>query len=186
MREILYLFWMFFKIGAITFGSGYVMVTVVENELVTRRKWISKETFINYMTLSTSFPGPIVINLASLIGHQRFGMKGLVAGILGAALPSFIILLTLAITFSSISSDPIVVAIFKALRPAVVGVMLVPVLSFSKNVNKWEYPIFIAIGVLIYMNIISPIILICGGVIVGLIIGYRNSKINKIENEPKN
>ena len=170
MIGVLKLFWIFFRIGAITFGSGYIMVVIVEREFVNRLKWISKEQYLNYLTLATSSPGPIVINLATLIGHQKFGMAGLIAGFLGASLPSFIILLIIAMSFGQIAEHPIVEAIFKGLRPAVVGLILFPVVKFAKDINKWEYPLFIILAALMYFHIISPITAIVGGIIGGLTI----------------
>lgn len=178
MKEVFKLFLIFFKIGAITFGSGYVMVGVVENEITTKRGWITKEEYLKYVTLSTSFPGPIVINLASLIGHQKYGMRGLIAGFLGATLPSFIILLIIAMSFTHIVHEPAVEAIFKGLRPAVVGLILVPVIKFAKDVTHWEYPLFIGLAILMYFHILSPILAIILGIAVGLSISIFN--LNKI------
>lgn len=168
MKEVLKLFLIFFKIGSITFGSGYIMISIVEDEIVGKRGWITTQEYLRYVTISTSFPGPIVINLASLIGHQKFGMRGLIAGLLGASLPSFIILLIIAMSFPHIAKEPVVEAIFKGLRPAVVGLILVPVIKFAKDITRWEYPLFIGLAVLMYFHILSPILAIILGVIVGL------------------
>lgn len=176
MKEALKLFWIFFKIGSVTFGSGYVIVTVVQKEIVQKRKWFTEEEYLNYISISTSSPGPIVINLASLIGHQRLGLKGLIAGFLGSSLPSFIILLIIAISFSSINDSPIVVAVFKGLRPAVIGLILTPVIGFAKKVNKWEYPIFIIIALLLYLNLLSAILIIVAGILTGVLVAYFKSK----------
>ncbi len=176
MLETLKLFWTFFKVGSVTFGSGYVMVTVVEGVFVDKKKWFTREQFMNYITLATSFPGPIVINLASLIGHQKFGTKGLIAGFLGAALPSFLVLLAVAMSFNQIADEPVVVAIFKGLRPAVVGLILYPVIKFAKNINKWEYPLFVGIAALLYFNIISAIMAITIGIVAGFAIAFYKTK----------
>ena len=178
MKEALKLFWVFFKLGSITFGSGYVMVTVVEYEFADKRNWITKDEYKSYLTLATSFPGPIVINLAALIGHQKFGTKGLFAGFLGATLPSFIILLLVAMFFSYIVDTPVVEAIFKGLRPAVVGLIIVPVIRLARDVTKWEYLVFIGLAALIYLRIVSPIVIISSGVIGALIYNvYLNFKL---------
>lgn len=178
MKEALKLFWIFFKIGSITFGSGYVIVTVVQKEIIQKRKWFNEEEYLNYISIATSSPGPIVVNLASLIGHQKLGLKGLIAGFIGSALPSFIILLIIAISFSSISESPIVIAIFKGLRPAAIGLILTPVIGFAKKVNMWEYPIFILIALLLYFNVLSAMLIIIFGILAGVAIAYFKSQKN--------
>ncbi len=180
MKQVLELFWAFFKLGSVTFGSGYVMVTVVEYEFVEKRHWITKEEYNSYLTLSTSFPGPIVINLASLIGHQKFGVKGLIAGFLGATLPSFIILLAVAMFFGYVVDSPVTEAVFKGLRPAVVGLILVPVIKLAKDVKKFEYLIFIILATLIYFKVLSPILIISTGVIGAIFYNiYINHKLKQ-------
>ena len=170
MKGVLRFFWIFFRVGSITFGSGYIMVVIVEREIVDKLKWVSKEQYLNYLTISTSSPGPIIINLATLIGHQKFGIAGLIAGFLGASLPSFIILLIIAMSFGQIADHPIVEAIFKGLRPAVIGLILVPVIKFAKGITRLEYPLFIALALLMYFHILSPVAAIVCGIIGGLLI----------------
>lgn len=183
MNSALKLFWIFFRVGSITFGSGYIMINIVEREFVHKRKWITREDYLKYLTLATSFPGPIVINLASLIGHQKFGTKGLIAGFLGASLPSFIILLVIAMSFGHIVDDPVVEAIFKGLRPAVVGLILVPVINFARDITKWEYPLCVILASLLYFHIMPPILLIVLAIIIGLIAVKMKIYFNGKNNE---
>lgn len=173
MKEVINLFWTFAKIGTVTFGSGYVMITIVETEFVAKRKWFSQDEFVNYLSLATSFPGPIVINLASLVGHQKFGTRGLIAGFMGASLPSFVILLLIAMFFSRISDTPEVIAIFKGLRPAVVALILIPVINFGKLITKPEYLVSAAVAVLLFLNWVSPILIISAAVCFGLYRAFR-------------
>ncbi|MEG1634637.1 MAG: chromate transporter [Rikenellaceae bacterium] len=173
MKELFSIFISFFKIGCFTFGGGYAMILIMEREICQRRQWVTKDEFLNYLSLSQASPGPMAVNIAILIGYHRHGWKGGLCGFLGSVLPSFIILLTVAIFFRSIYTQPSVVKVFKGLRPAVVALILYPVFAFAKNVNRWEYPIIAAVGAVIYFGL-SPIYIIMGCVVFGL--GYAYYK----------
>ncbi|MBQ0099305.1 MAG: chromate transporter, partial [Firmicutes bacterium] len=71
IKELLYLFWVFFKVGLFTFGGGYAMIAVLENELIEKQKWVDKEEFLNMVAIAESTPGPIAINSATFIGYKK-------------------------------------------------------------------------------------------------------------------
>lgn len=85
------LFCVFFKIGAFTLGSGYAMMPQIKKELVTRRRWLDEDEFIDIVAVTQSAPGPIAVNLAVFLGLRIAGVKGLIATAFGAVLPSFIL-----------------------------------------------------------------------------------------------
>ena len=151
MGTVLRLFFVFLKIGAVTFGSGYVMVLSIEKTLVFKEKWLTKEEYMDYLTIAQSSPGPLVVNLAVFIGHHKFGWSGAIATFLGTVLPSFVILLLIAMFFSHMNENETVAAVFKGLRPAVVGVILSPVIRYMKDIHKWEYPIVLATAFLLFL-----------------------------------
>ena len=91
-KLILTLFLNFFKIGAFTFGGGYAMLSLLENEFVSKRAWLTKDEFLDMLAIAESTPGPIAINSATYIGYKTAGVAGSVCATLGVVLPSFIII----------------------------------------------------------------------------------------------
>lgn len=167
MNKYLELFVSFFKIGLFTFGGGYAMIVMFGDEVTKRRGWCSQEEFLEYLSLAQSSPGPMAINTSILIGYHVKGWKGGLVAFLGSALPSFIILLTVAMLFSHIGDNPTVISIFKGMRPCVVALILYPVFNFSKHVKRIEYPLIVAIAALIYLGI-SPVWAILGAIVWGV------------------
>lgn len=174
MSDLLNIFISFFKIGCFTFGGGYTMILMMEEEVCTKRGWVTKEEFLNYLSLAQASPGPMAVNTAIIIGYKRCDFWGGISGFFGSVLPSFIILLIVAIFFQSIYTEPAVIKVFKGLRPAVVALILYPVFAFAKNVNRWEYPIVAAVGFAIYFGL-SPMYIILGGLLFG--VGYTYYKL---------
>ena len=123
MNIYLEAFGIFFKIGAFTIGGGYAMVPLIENEIVTKRKWIAQEDFIDLLAISQSAPGILAVNISIFIGYKLRGIRGSIITALGTILPSFIIILAIALFFHSFKDNPIVERIFKGIRPAVVGLL---------------------------------------------------------------
>ena len=129
------LFGSFFKIGLFTFGGGYAMVPLIEAEVIERKKWLPQSEFLDLLTLAQSSPGPIAINTSVFIGYKVRGLRGAAAAALGAVLPSFIIILIVAIFFAEIRHNAIVEAAFKGMRPAVVALIVVPVFSLARGMH---------------------------------------------------
>ena len=94
MKKIWQMFISFFKIGAFTFGGGYAMIPIIEEEVVNKRKWITKEEFMDILVVSQSFPGAMAVNCSTFVGYKIGGIIGGIMGLLGVVLPSFIIILT--------------------------------------------------------------------------------------------
>lgn len=125
--NLLELFWAFFKIGAFTFGGGYAMIPLMEQAVVP--KYISYELFTDMIAISESTPGPFAINMATFIGTEESGIIGAFFATLGVVLPSFIIILLIAILGANFLKNKHVKAAFYALRPAAVGLIIVAVTS---------------------------------------------------------
>src|SRR5690606_35978231 len=113
------MFSVFFKIGAFTIGGGYAMVPLIEAEVVDKKKWIEKDEFVDTLALAQSSPGPIAVNTAVFVGFKMDRYKGAFFTTLGAVLPSFLILLVIAMFFREIKDLEAVESAFKAIRPAV-------------------------------------------------------------------
>ena len=158
-------FGIFFKIGAFTIGGGYAMVPLIENEIVTKRKWIAQEDFIDL--------------LAIFIGYKLRGIRGSIITALGTILPSFIIILAIALFFHSFKDNPIVERIFKGIRPAVVALIAAPTFTMGRSakINRHNLWIPVVSALLIWLLGFSPIwIIIAAGV--G---GFLWGKFRKVE-----
>lgn len=175
-RQEITLFLSFFKIGCFTFGGGYAMIPIIQKEVIDKRRWVEREEFIDLLALAQSAPGPMAVNVSIMVGYKILRTRGAVAAFLGTVLPSFLILLGVAIFFSHISEDPTVNRIFKGMRPAVVALILQPVFSFARGLRGWEYGVFVAIAGAIWAGA-SPLWFIAGGIVVGL--GYTYWRVKR-------
>lgn len=159
MNIYLELFYIFSKIGAFTIGGGYAMVPLIEEEIVKRRKWIAQEDFIDLLAIAQSAPGVLAVNISIFIGYKLRGIRGCLVTTLGAILPSFIIILVIALFFHNYQDNPLVERIFKGIRPAVVALIAVPTFSMARSASINRYTIWIPIvsALLIWLLGFSPI-----------------------------
>ena len=139
MNIYLEAFGIFFKIGAFTIGGGYAMVPLIENEIVTKRNWISKDDFIDLLAIAQSAPGILAVNISIFIGYKLRGIRGSLVTALGTVLPSFVIILAIAMFFHNFKDNPIVERIFKGIRPAVVALIAAPTFSMAKSAKVNRY-----------------------------------------------
>ena len=123
----------FFKIGLFTFGGGYAMIPMIEAEVVDKHKWLDKEEFLDIIAISQSCPGVLAINVSVFIGYKLKKIKGAVCSSLGTALPSFLIILAIAMFFHQFEDNKVVSAIFRGIRPAVVALIAVPTFNMAKS-----------------------------------------------------
>jgi len=116
MKKLLKLFWIFFKIGAFTFGGGYAMIPLIEREMVEKQKWLSDDEIIDMFAVAESIPGAIAINTSTFIGYKVAGYWGAIVAMFGVALPSFLIITIIAAVFSQFQDLPLVKAAFEGIR----------------------------------------------------------------------
>ena len=166
----LQLFTVFFKIGGFTFGGGWAMIPLIEREVVDRYQWIKREDFIDELAVAQSLPGVLAVNISVLVGNKLRGLKGSIVAALGTILPSFMIILLIALFFVQIYDNPTVISIFRGIRPAVVALILAPVVSTAKaaRLNKWTIAIPVITALAIWLGGVSPILFI----IIGGLGGY--------------
>ena len=178
----LQLFWTYLKIGTFTIGGGYVMLSMIEREIVDRKGWIDREEFLNMIALAQAAPGLIAVNSAIFIGWRIGGWRGVIATVLGAVLPSFFIILAIAMLFQDYKDYPAVEAIFKGIRPAVVALIAAPLCKMAKSAKiTWTTALIpIAGALLIWLAGLSPIWIIFVTVLVTLLYTYLKEKHNKI------
>lgn len=184
------LFLTFFKIGAFTFGGGWAMISLLEKEIVDKRNWLKKDEFLDQLAIAQSLPGIMAVNVAIGVGYKLSKLKGSIAAALGTILPSFIIILAIAmfLTPDTIKHNATLTSIFMGIRPAVVALILAPVFTTAKaaNINRKNFIIPVAIALLIWSDIpilSSPVLYIVLGAIFGYFFYTRNFK--KIKEERK-
>ncbi len=132
----LQLFYTFFKIGLFGFGGGYAMLSMIQGEVVTRYGWLTAQEFTDIVAISQMTPGPIGINSATYVGFTVTGsVWGSVICTFAVVLPSFILMLTISKFFLKYQKHPVVEAVFKGLRPAVVGLLASAALVLMKREN---------------------------------------------------
>lgn len=168
MNKYLELFCSFFKIGIFTFGGGYAMIPIIQAEVITRKGWIKEQEFLDLLTLAQSAPGPISLNTAVFVGYKMYGYRGALSSLAGVVLPSFTILLLVAMFFSQIRNNPIVDAAFRGMQPIVVAIMLAPILGFTKGMHWTLIALAAAITMVIWYFGVSPIYLLIAGAVAGL------------------
>lgn len=163
------LFISFLKIGAFTFGGGYAMVPIIEREVIERRGWVAREDFMDLLTVAQSAPGPIALNTAVFVGYKICGVRGALSALLGIVLPAFTIILLVAIFFADIRENQIVDAAFKAMRPAVVALIIAPVLGLAKGMKNYLWAVVALVAVAVWWVGISPVYLLAAGAAIGLL-----------------
>lgn len=171
MDKVWKMFLSFFKIGAFTFGGGYAMIPIIEEEVVNKQGWITKEEFMDMLVVSQSFPGAMSVNCSIFIGYKIAGVFGGVIALLGVALPSFLIILFVAAFFMQFRNNYYVNLVFKGISAAVPILVLTGVISLSKGIEKNirnGIMIIIALIVLIIFKI-NPVIVIIAAAIYGVI-----------------
>ena len=159
-------FKVFFRIGAFTLGGGYAMIPIIESEVVEKQKWIAKEDFLDLIAVAQSCPGVFAINISIFVGYKLRKVKGALCTSLGTALPSFLIILAIAIFFHRFMDVAWVAAMFRGIRPAVVALIAVPTFNLAKSakINLANCWIPIATALLIALMGVNPIyILIAAG-----------------------
>jgi len=135
-KNYISIFFTMFKIGLFTFGGGYAMIALLENELVSKRGWIDKDEFLDIAAIAESTPGPIAINSATYIGYKRAGVLGSVLATLGVCLPSFAIIYTISLFFDAFLSLKLVKCAFRGIQTCVVYLILSAGLKMLKQTEK--------------------------------------------------
>ncbi len=174
-------FGIFSRIGAFTIGGGYAMIPLIEKEIVTKKQWVSKEEFIDLVAVAQSSPGVFAVNISIFIGYKLRGIRGSIVTSMGTILPSFVIILAIAIFFHNVKDNLVVERIFKGIRPAVVALIATPTFNLAKSAGINIRTIWIPIvsALLIWLLEFSPIWIIIfaatGGYIWGKIQRNKNA-----------
>ncbi len=172
MKELLTLYGLFFKIGAMTFGGGYAMLPMLERELVTNRKFVTMEEIMNYFAVGQCTPGIIAVNTATFIGYKRKGILGGIFATLGVITPSIIIISLLASVLSFFAGNQIIDHAFAGISVAVCALILQAILKLSKSGIKDIFTgavALISFILIFFVDFISPIMVIIAAAVAGVI-----------------
>ncbi|MBR1464381.1 MAG: chromate transporter [Prevotella sp.] len=163
----------FFKIGMVTFGGGYAMIPIIQREVVENHKWTTEQELLDLIAIAQSCPGVFAINISIFIGYKLRKVKGAICTSLATALPSFIIILLIAMFFHRFEENHVVQAIFRGIRPAVVALIAVPTFNLAKaaKINLANCWIPIGCALAIWAMGVSPIMIILIAGIAGYVYG---------------
>lgn len=163
----------FAKVGAFTIGGGPAMLPVIQSEM-TRKGWMTQEDFTDIVTLAQAAPGLLAVNISIFAGYRLRGTTGSVVATIGSILPSFISILIIAMLFSDFQDNPIVISMFKGIRPVVVALILVPMVNMAKTANKtwWAWALSAAtLGLVTFLKV-SPIYILLCVIVTAVAAGY--------------
>ena len=173
------LFLTFFKIGAFTFGGGYAMLPLIQQEVLSH-KWMSLEQLVNFVAVSESTPGPLAVNLSTYVGAETAGFLGALFATIGVVLPSFLIIVLVAKFYSAFQHNTLVKGCMNGLRPTVVGMIAASLLSvaasafpLSEGILQWGLAAaLLAVVLVAHWKKVHPIVLIIFSAVVGIAAGY--------------
>ena len=169
------LLWTFFKIGAFTFGVGYVMVPLIQAE-VAAHGWMDATSLVNFIAVSESTPGPLAVNVASYVGAEVGGLFGAICATFGIVLPAFVIILIVAKCYEAFKASKVVKGCMSGLKPAVVGLIGTAVISIGRTVltssSIGVMAIIFVLSLYLALKKKSPILIICIAASLGFVAGY--------------
>lgn len=163
----------FFKIGMFTLGGGYAMIPIIESEVVDKYRWIEKKEFVDLIAIAQSCPGVFAINISIFVGYKLRKIKGALCTALGTALPSFVIILLIAMFFKRFQDNAVVTAMFCGIRPAVVALIAAPTFNLAKSANITIANCWIPIvsALLIWQLGVNPVFIIIAAGLGGYLYG---------------
>lgn len=187
MKKYIELFLTMLKIGLFTFGGGYAMIALLEDEFVSKKKWLEKDEFLNIAAIAESTPGPLAVTTATYIGYKNAGVLGSAAATLGVCIPSFVIIYVISLFFDAFLSLTYVTYAFRGIQICVVYLIISAGIKMLKQLEKNAFNFTIVSLTLICMIMLSILsvsfstifyILISGtvGVVVYLISKLRKEK----------
>lgn len=171
LAQLKELFVTFGKIGLFTFGGGYAMIALMQEECVEKRRWIDGDEMLDLTAIAESTPGPIAINCATYVGYQQLGWIGAIAATLGIVFPSFCVIYLISMFFDQILEYPLVAGAFHGIKIAVGWIILSAGIKMFQKMKKKPLPLFFfltgfltIIGVNFFSLPVSTVwLLLCAG-----------------------
>ncbi|MFW5628785.1 MAG: chromate transporter [Candidatus Cloacimonadaceae bacterium] len=161
-KKLWNIFFSFLKIGGFTLGGGYAMIPLIKREVCEKQKWLSEEEFLDGLAAAQSSPGPIAVNISIYSGYNAQGIPGMLVATLGTVLPSFVIIIAIAMLFREFADQKVVSKAFSALEPAVVALIAVPLIDMAKKsgINKRNIWLPFIAALLVGLLNVTPVIII--------------------------
>lgn len=144
------------------------MLPLIERELIAKRRWIERKEFVDLLSLAQSAPGPVAVNTSIFVGYKMRGTRGALAALAGTVLPSFAIILLVALLFADIRHNAVVDAAFRGMRPVVVALIVAPVISLARGMHWGWFAVIVAVALAIWYLGWSPIVLLLAGAAAGI------------------
>lgn len=185
MGILLELFLIFAKIGLFTFGGGYAMISLIENNCVEKKKWITHEEMMNITVIAESTPGPIAINCATYVGYKKAGIIGAIISTLGIVLPSFAVIYLISMFLDNFLEITIIANAFKGIKIAVGFLILDAAITMIKKMPKKILPKTFMICSFVIMLIINIFSLNFSSIVLMLIAGVISLVIFMVKGTPK-
>lgn len=188
--RLLVLFLTFLKIGALTFGGGYAMIPIIEDEVTKKRKWISEMEILDVIAISETTPGPIAVNAATYVGYKVSGILGSIVATIGLAIPSFVIIFIISFFYQDFMKWQIIAAMFKGLKVGVILLLINALFKLKKGVKTN------LIGIILFVVALSATLLfsifdigfrylsLCL-ILLGIIVGISLTALGKMEENRK-
>lgn len=172
------LYMAFFRIGGFTIGGGYVMLPMMQKEVVDTKGWVTDEDMVNYYALGSTVPGVIAINTATMVGYKKRGIQGALASTAGMITPSLVIIMFIAAFLARFQEYSVVQSAFNGIRVAVFSIMVMAVVRIGKKVIKDWLGWALAIGAFMVVALMgmSPIYVILAMIILGIVMSLRKGK----------
>lgn len=150
-KRLISLFLTMLKIGLFTFGGGYAMIALLENELIAKKKWIAKDEFLDMVAIAESTPGPIAINAATYIGYKMAGVLGSLVATVAVCIPSFAIIYLISLFFDAFLSLTLVAYAFKGIQVCVIYLILSAGLNMLKKMEKNAFNVIVISATVVCM-----------------------------------
>ena len=185
-KSLCILFFSMFKIGLFTFGGGYAMISIFENEFVSKKKWLENDEFLDLIAISESTPGPIAINCSTYIGYKSNGLLGAIISTLAMCLPSFVIIFLISLFFNAFLEIEWIANAFKGIQVCVIYLIFSAGLKMFKQVKKNAFNIIIFIATIactITFGLLSIKFSSIFYILIGAALGLILFTIQKIKNK---
>ena len=145
------LFFTFFKIGLFTFGGGYAMIALLEEEFIQRRKWLDKDEFLDMTAIAESTPGPVAINSATYLGYKLAKVPGAATATVAVCLPSFLIIYAISLFFEQFTQLTVIANAFKGIQVCVIYLIFSAGVRMLKALDKSPFAIGVLAAVILVM-----------------------------------
>lgn len=174
LKTLWQVFFSFFRIGAFTFGGGYAMIPLIQNQAVEKHHWVTDDDILEIIAIAESTPGPIAINSATFVGYKAAGVFGSVCATLGVVIPSFVVILTISAVLQHFNSYPAVQYAFMGIRAGVLALLVKALWTmFKKSPKGWFSYVMMAVAfILTAIFHINVIFVIIGCAVAGVVSSF--------------